>query len=204
VINTTETIFVPSAYCIQLVETKQNKKPNKSIGGFTMAYSEEKHEDGNLNALIQSAIKKINGKKENDICRYLPSETGGYIHHFTMRKMKTENPEKLKQLINSYITKADRPQSVPPKSRAARGSRKRRDQFAFTKIDLERMLNMARMAGDKEMVRKLTPKKDLRTIKRELITSIRHGHIDQELWQSYVEIVTVQTTAANTAAAAAQ
>lgn len=55
---------------------------------------------------------------------------------------------------------------------------------------------MARMAGDKEMVRKLTPKKDLRTIKRELITSIRHGHIDQELWQSYVEIVTAQTAAA--------
>lgn len=169
-----------------------------------MAYTEEKHEDGNLNALIQSAIKKINGRKENDICRYLPSETGGYIHHFTMRKMKTENPEKLKQLINSYIIRADRPQSVPPKSRAARGSRKRRDQFAFTKIDLERMLNMARMAGDKEMVRKLTPKKDLRTIKRELITSIRHGHIDQELWQSYVEIVTVQATAASAATAAVQ
>lgn len=169
-----------------------------------MAYTEEKQEDGNLNALIQAAIKKINGGKENDICRYLPSETGGYIHHFTMRKMKTENPEKLKQLINSHIVRADRPQSVPPKSRAARGSRKRRDQFAFTKIDLERMLNMARMAGDKEMVRKLTPKKDLRTIKRELITSIRHGHTDQELWQSYVEIVTVQTTAASAVAVAAQ
>lgn len=164
-----------------------------------MAYNEEKQEDGNLNALIQAAIKKVNCKKENDLCRYLPSETGGYIHHFTMRKMKTENPEKLKQLINTYIVRADRPQSVPPKSRAARGSRKRRDQFAFTKIDLERMLNMARMAGDKEMVRKLTPKKDLRTIKRELITSIRHGHIDQELWQSYVEIITVQTTAAGAA-----
>lgn len=161
-----------------------------------MAFTEEKNEDGSLNSLIQSAIKKINGRKENDICRYLPSETGGYIHHFTMRKMKTENPEKLKQSINTYIVRADRPQSVPPKSRAARGSRKRRDQFAFTKIDLERMLNMARMAGDKEMVRKLTPKKDLRTIKRELITSIRHGHIDQELWQSYTEIVNAQTAAA--------
>ncbi len=168
-----------------------------------MAFTEEKNEEGNLNALIQSAIKKINGGKENDICRYLPSETGGYIHHFTMRKMKTENPEKLKQLINTHIIRADRPASVPPKSRAARGSRKRRDQFAFTKIDLERMLNMARMAGDKEMVRKLTPKKDLRTIKRELITSIRHSHIDQELWQSYVEIVTVQTNAAAHSAVAA-
>lgn len=167
-----------------------------------MTFAEDKHEEGNLNALISAAVKKINGGKENDICRYLPSETGGYIHHFTMRKMKTENPEKLRQLINSFILHADRPASVPPKSRAARGSRKRRDQFAFTKLDLERMLNMARMAGDKEMVRKLTPKKDLRTIKRELITSIRHGIIDQELWQSYVEIVTLQNNAAAAAAPA--
>lgn len=163
---------------------------------------EEKHE-GDLNSLIQAAVKKINGGKENDICRFLPSETGGYIHHFTMRKMKTENPEKLKQLLMTYIIRADRPASVPPKSRAARGSRKRRDQFAFTKLDLERMLNMARMAGDKEMIRKLTPKKDLRTLKRELITSIRHGMIDQDLWQSYVEIVTVQNSAAASAPAAA-
>lgn len=168
-----------------------------------MTFNEEQHEEGSLNTLIQAAVKKVNGKKENDICRFLPSETGGYIHHFTMRKMKTENPQKLRQLILTYIIRLDRPASVPPKSRAARGSRKRRDQFAFTKLDLERMLNMARMAGDKEMVRKLTPKKDLRTIKRELITSIRHGLIEQEVWQSYVEIVTLQNSATATAPAAA-
>jgi hypothetical protein len=154
-----------------------------------------------LNVLIQKAVQKINGTKENDICRYLPSEVGGYIHHFTMRKMKVEEPEKLKQLINTYIISVERPASVPPKPRAARGSRKRRDQFAFTKIDLERMLNMARMAGDKEMVRKLTPKKDLKTIKRELIGSIRQGHVDQDLWQSYAEIVSLQGSAAALAAA---
>lgn len=170
-----------------------------------MAYTEDKHEDGNLNALIHKAIQKVNGRKENDICRYLPSEAGGYVHHFTMRKMKTEEPEKLKQLISTYIIHADRPASVPPKPRAARGSRKRRDQFAFTKIDLERMLNMARMAGDKEMVRKLTPKKDLKTTKRELITSIRHGIVDNDLWQSYCEMVSIQGSAlANPAVAMAQ
>jgi hypothetical protein len=63
------------------------------------------------------------------------------------------------------------------------------------------MLNMARMAGDKEMVRKLTPKKDLKTIKRELIGSIRQGHVDQDLWQSYAEIVSLQGSAAALAAA---
>lgn len=148
-----------------------------------------KTEIKSLESLINHAIKKISGKKENDICRYLPVPTGGYIHHFTMRKMKTEEPEALHILISKYIINVDRPITVPPKPRAARGSRKRRDQFLFSKQDIERMLNMARLAGDKEMIRKLTPKKDLRTIKRELIASIRHGKVDQELWHFYVEAV---------------
>jgi hypothetical protein len=146
--------------------------------------------DKHLEQLIQAAVKKIGGKKENDICRYLPMGTTGYIHHFTMRKMKTENPQQLIELLTKYIINNNNPQEVPPKPRAARGSRKRRDLFVFSKQDLERMLHMARMAGDKDMIRKLTPKKDLRTIKRELISSIRHGRIEQELWTLYVEAIT--------------
>jgi hypothetical protein len=157
-----------------------------------------KSEGKQLETLIHSAVKKIGGKKENDICRYLPASTGGYIHHFTMRKMKTEQPEQLSTMIQKYIVNVDKPSSVPPKQRAARGSRKRRDQFLFTKQDIERMLNMARLAGDKEMIRKLTPKKDMRTIKRELIASIRHGRIDQDLWHSYVEAITSHHALANT------
>ena len=145
-----------------------------------------------LEQLIQNAVKKVGAKKENDICHYIPVSTGGYIHHFTLRKMKTEDPQQLADLINKYIINSSHPQSVTPKSRAARGSRKRRDLFTFSKLDLERMLNMARMAGDKEMVRKLTPKKDLRTIKRELISSIRHGRIEPDLWNMYVETMTSQ------------
>lgn len=145
-----------------------------------------------LESLINKAISKIGGKKENDICRFLPISSGGYMHHFTMRKMKHENPGQLFEMISKYIVQADKPVSVPPKQRAARGSRKRRDQITFTKLDIERMLHMARMAGDKDMIRKLTPKKDLRTIKRELISSIRHGRVEPELWNSYVEAITNQ------------
>lgn len=154
-----------------------------------MSSHDKKNEGKSLDQLINAAVKKVGAKKENDICRYLPVSTGGYIHHFTMRKMKTEAPEQLQALITKFIVNADKPSSVPPKSRAARGSRKRRDQFLFSKQDIERMLNMARLAGDKDMIRKLTPKKDLRTVKRELISSIRHGKVDQELWQFYAEAV---------------
>lgn len=146
-----------------------------------------------IESLISAAVKKVNGKKENDICRYLPNPAGvGYIHHFTMRKMKTEEPEKLHAMISKHIINADKPHSVSPKPRAARGSRKRRDQLIFSKQDIDRMLHMARMAGDRDMIRKLTPKKDLRTIKRELISSIRHGRVDQDLWHSYAEVVNSQ------------
>lgn len=143
-----------------------------------------------LESLMQAAVKKIGGRKENDLCRYLPISTGGYIHHFTMRKMKTESPEQLHTMISKYIINVDKPSTVPPKQRAARGSRKRRDQFLLSKNDIEQLLHMARLANNKEMVRKLTPKKDLKTIKRELIASIRHNKIEQELWHFYVETLT--------------
>lgn len=154
-----------------------------------MSNVQEKHkvDSKELESLIESAIKKIGGRKENDLCRYLPIGTGGYIHHFTMRKMRQEDPKQLSDMLKKFIINAPKPSTVPPKQRAARGSKKRRDQYLFTKEDIERMLNMARLAGDKDMIRKLTPRKDLRQIKRELIASIRHGRIDQELWLSYVE-----------------
>lgn len=162
---------------------------------MSFTHEKEKIDSKQLESLIHSAVKKIGGRKENDICRYLPVSTGGYIHHFTMRKMKTEEPDQLRAMITKYIINTDRPSTVPPKQRAARGSRKRRDQFLFSKQDIERMLNMARLAGDKEMIRKLTPKKDLRTIKRELIASIRHGKVEQDLWSCYVETINNQNFA---------
>ena len=138
---------------------------------------------------ITAAVKKLNCGKENDICRYLPSSVGGYIHHFTMRKMKGEEPEALIAMIEKHILNVDKPSSVAPKPRAARGSRKRRDQFLFSKNDIALMLELARQHGHKDMISKLTPKKDLKTIKRELIISIRHGKTDQDLWNSYCESI---------------
>ncbi len=155
-----------------------------------------------LKSSIQKALKKINGSKENEICRYLPMEGGGYMHHFTFRKMKGECPKELIALINKHVLTPGKPQTVTPKPRAPRGSRKKRDQLHFTKHDIDRILHMARMAGDKEMIRKLT-QKDLKQIKRELIASIKAGRIEPDLWNSFVEAVTNQQ-ASNEAIATAQ
>ena len=142
--------------------------------------------------IISKAIKKVGGRKENDLCKYLPMTSGGYMHHFTLKKMKSKQPHELGSIIEKFIINTDKPHSVAPKQRAARGSRKRRDQFAFTRNQLERMLNIARLAGDKEMISVLSPKKSLATCKRELIASIRHGKVEQELWNGYVESVQAQ------------
>ena len=139
--------------------------------------------------VISKAIKKLGARKENELCKYLPMKSGGYMHHFTLRKMKYKQPQELSSIIERFVVNADRPVVIAPKQRAARGSRKRRDHMNFTRIQLERMLNIARLAGDKEIITILSPKKSLATCKRELIQAIRHNKVEQELWNSYSEAV---------------
>ena len=145
--------------------------------------------DQRLESCIAAAMKKVGARKENDICRYLPGPKGGYIHHFSMRKMKYEDPEQLLQILNKHITNPTNPSKLPPKPRAPRGSRKRRDHLPLTKQDMDLLLFLARQSGQKDIIRKLTPRKDIRSSKRELIASIKHGQVKEELWQNYVEAV---------------
>ncbi|KPK33248.1 MAG: hypothetical protein AMS24_01675 [Chlamydiae bacterium SM23_39] len=142
-----------------------------------------------LEEVIAKAIKKVGASKENDLCKYLPITTGGYMHHFTLKKMKCKNPKELADIISEHIIENEQPIAVPPKSRAPRGSRKRKDQLIFTKMQLERMLNIARLAGDHEIISVLSPKKSLAGYKRELIQMIRQEKVDQELWNGYVEAI---------------
>lgn len=145
-----------------------------------------------IEEIISRAIKKVGAKRENDICRYIPMTSGGYMHHFTLKKMKTKQPTELGSMIEKFIINSDRPGMVAPKQRAPRGSRKRRDHMTFTRVQLERMLSIARLAGDTEMVSVLSPKRSLATCKRELISSIRHSRLEPELWNAYVEAINAQ------------
>lgn len=140
-----------------------------------------------LEGVIAKAIKKVNGRKENDLCKYIPVSTGGYIHHFTLRKMKSKQPSELSTMIEKFIINPNKPSVVSPKQRAPRGSRKRRDHITFTKGQLDKLLSMARVSGDKEMVTILSPKKSLAACKRDLIQCIRQGIVDHESWNDYVE-----------------
>ena len=120
---------------------------------------------------------------------------GGYMHHFTLKKMKKKNPSELYSLIKMHILENERPIQVPPKQRAARGLKKKNDQITFTRTQLERMLNIARLAGDKEIISVLSPKKSLATYKRELIQAIRKEEIGphlQDLINGYIESIQTQ------------
>lgn len=139
--------------------------------------------------VIAQAIKKVNGKKANDLCKYIPAPTGGYMHHFTLKKMKSKQPAELGTLIEKFIINAENLSSVTPKQRAARGSRKKRDQFTFSRLQFEKIIQHARTTGNKEIISILSPKKSLATCKRELISSIRQGRVETELWNSYAEAV---------------
>ena len=147
--------------------------------------------------VIAKAIKKLGLKKENELCKYLPMKTGGYMHHFTLRKMKIKQPQELASIIERYIVNAEKSVVIAPKQRAARGSRKRKDHMNFTRMQLERMLTIARLAGDKEIMTILSPRKSLASCKRELIQSIRHNKVEQELWTSYTEAAQAQQMLAN-------
>lgn len=153
-----------------------------------------------LESVIEKALKKIGGNKENDLCKFLPSDSGGYVHHFTLRKMKVQQPQQLSDLIKKYIVQTESPGKVSPKQRAARGSRKKRDVITLTRGDVDRLLEISRHVGDKEMVAKLSPKRSLSNLRRELIKSIRAGGVNHELWNAYAETVGGSTLQAQTAA----
>lgn len=150
-----------------------------------------------IDEVITKAIKKLGVKKENELCKYLPMKSGGYMHHFTLRKMKHKQPQELAAIIEKFIINSDKSTIIAPKQRAARGSRKRRDHMNFTRMQLERMLNIARLAGDKEIITILSPKKSLATCKRELIQAIRHNKAEADLWNNYVESVNAMQALAN-------
>jgi hypothetical protein len=148
-----------------------------------------------IEEVIARAIKKVGAKKANDLCRYIPVETGGYLHHFTLNKMRSKQPHELGSMIEKFIINVDRPNAVAPKKRAPRGSRKKRDQITFTRLQLERLLHFARVSNDREMVAMLSPKRPLAHCKRDLIASVRHTKVDPELWNAYVEAVNAQQAA---------
>jgi hypothetical protein len=159
--------------------TKENKSEAKALEDFE--------------AVVARAIKKVGARKENELCKYIPMTTGGYMHHFTLKKMKRREPKELATLIEKFILSPSAPSSVSPKQRAPRGSRKKKDYPHLNRTQIEQMIALARNANAKEILALLTPKKSLTSLKKELIQSIRQERVEETLWESYVEAVSAHS-----------
>jgi hypothetical protein len=111
-----------------------------------------------LEDLIQKALSKINGKKERDLCRFLPFSRG-YMHHFTFSKMMNEKPQQLCDLIQKYITESDEPQEIQLKPiEQSYQTNKKMKQFNISEDEMDRMLHIARQAQDLNLIEKLKAK----------------------------------------------
>ncbi len=142
--------------------------------------------------LIKKALKKIGGNKEKDICKYLPADTEGYMHHFTLRKIKKTKPSELRALIEEFIMNPPAPRPIDPKPRARRNK-----SLSLNQADLKLILKLAQKTGDKHLLSKLGAKLSLPRIKRELIKSIKDDRLEEELWYSYVQAL--ESSASETA-----
>jgi hypothetical protein len=151
-----------------------------------MSLMEQKNRE-ELEQLIDKAIKKVQGGKENDLCKYLPGPSGGYMHHFTLRKLKHADPEYLFSLLQKFIFESENPKRLTPKPRAPRGSRKKNDLVSFTRSDIEKVLELAKQIGDKDLLMRFSPKRSLSSLKKELIRSIRENQVNHDLWNAYTE-----------------
>lgn len=142
-----------------------------------------------LEKAIDRALKKVHGRKENDLCKFLPGPTGGYMHHFTLKKLKTSNPHQLFSLLQDFIINSNTPKALEPKQRAPRGSRKKKDLFNFSRNDIEKVLELARKVGDKDLLAKFSPRRSLPSLKRELIRTIKEGIVNEDLWLAFKESI---------------
>lgn len=137
---------------------------------------------------LLKAMKKIKAKEEKELCKYLPDPSKKEaIHHFTMRKMMDKNPSDFIKMLEKYILKPKKIQILPCRKRKSR--KQKQSAINLTDKDFERMLEIAKITGDHEMISKLTPKKSLKDIQKELISSIRLGAVNTVLWKAYVNFI---------------
>ena len=147
-----------------------------------------------LNEVISQALKKLNTSEEKDLCRYLPGEKGGYIHHFSYKKMKHCLPEKLIALLQQYVTNPSNPQPLEPRKR----ERKKRGALSglnLSEMQLKRLVLLAESSGDEDLAELLKPKLSLSDCQKALIDMVRNQTVDVSLWKDYVQAINYQQQA---------
>ena len=144
-----------------------------------------------IETTITEALERTGVNKEYTLCRYLPSNDEGPMHHQTMRKMKKNNPEKLKELLRAFIINASSVKQLDSKPRIYRKSGKNH-AFNFDESTLKKIVQMAEEKGDEELLKQLRPKRSFTAVKKEFMRTVREDKIDEGLWENYKESLLAQ------------
>ena len=142
-----------------------------------------------LTQCIENAMRKVNTKRETDLCHYIPVKEG-HIHHFAFKKLKHANPTELKQMLAKHILDVETPKNVPPKLRP---SVKKEAALTLKSSQIDQLLmflkNGTEFEGSKELIDMLSPQHTLAQVQKLMIDMVRTKDIDEGLWKTYVRMV---------------
>jgi len=141
----------------------------------------------NLQSTIKQAVKKVNGEKEFDICRYIPGDKGYYLHHLSYGRLKRQEPKTLQKLLKTHILESKQPKKFPSAPRSARDHTSVPKTLKLSAPELRKILDLVKGSGDADLANKLQPKMSLPQLKRLLIASIRGNEPDQNLWDALTQ-----------------
>lgn len=140
-----------------------------------------------LEDCIVKAMKKVNVSKEGKLCPYLP-EGSGYIHHFSFKKLKKQNPQELIKALKQHILDNDKPRIMPAKPRNRRNS-KNGLVVRFTRVQMGRLQIILKKEKDSELLDLVTPLQSARDLQKRMREMIKEKKVDPALWEAYAALM---------------
>jgi hypothetical protein len=142
--------------------------------------------------------KSLKLKKENDLCRYLSTQDGKRLHFRAFKKIKKEDPEVLKSLIEKHLLDPKKPQIVPigkmqyetkhPQQKLL-NSPSKENLLHYLEQFVHILKNEKIYLSEKQEPSMNLLQRSLKIVQNQLIQLIQNKGIDPELWETYVLLV---------------
>ena len=177
---------------------EKNRKPYKRK--YRTPQEKKSLDRNSLEGCIALAMqrKSLKLNKENDLCRYLPTEEGKRLHYLAFKKMREREPDKLKAMIEKYLLDPKRTQLIqsarvqkklsPSKETPINPSLTEKLLYSFDQL-IYTLRNEKTPYPDKKENPMNLLQRSLKAVQSQLIQSIQNKGIDPELWETYVLMV---------------
>ena len=133
-----------------------------------------------LSEVIKRAMDKLNLTSEAHLTHYLPGDDGNRMHHFTVKRLKKENPKRLCALLEKFILAPPTPQLLPSIPRQGK-------QIAvnFNRLQLNRLIDVVTASGDEELTNLLRPYQSFADVQKQMKQMTTRGEFDPILCEVY-------------------